>query len=153
MKSLSLIFKAAIVGFLMLLLLIPLAMINGTISERQSYRRQAVDSVAKSYAGPQSLLAPVVVVPYRMRVNVNHTDEHGVVRITSEIQNRQWTYFPKDVQLQGNLVPAVKKRGLHEVRVYEMSAVMSGNFDVVGPGTENIGDLVAVGQPFMSFGI
>jgi inner membrane protein len=153
MNRLSLFFKAVIVGFLMLLLLIPLAMINGTISERQSYRRQAVDSVAKSYAGPQSLMAPVVVVPYRIRVNVNHTDEHGVVRTTTEVQNRQWTYFPKDVQLHGNLVPAVKKRGLHEVRVYEMSALMAGSFDVIVPSNENTGDLVNVGQPFLSFGI
>jgi inner membrane protein len=153
MNRLNLFFKAAAVGFLTLLLLIPLSMINGTIADRQTYRQQAVQSVAKSYAGPQSLLAPVVVVPYRVEVIVNHTDERGVVRTTTEIQNRQWSFFPKDVQLRGNLVPAVKKRGLHEVRVYEMTAVMAGRFDFTVPTSENTGNLVDVGQPYMSFGI
>src|SRR4029077_1315682 len=93
MNRLSFFFKAAAVGFLTLLLLIPLAMINSTISDRQSYRKQAVDSVAKSYAGPQSLLAPVIVVPYLVEVTVAHTDEHGVIRSTTEIQNKQWSFF------------------------------------------------------------
>jgi inner membrane protein len=154
MNRLNLFLKAAAVGFLTLLLLIPLAMINGTISDRQSYRRQAVDSVAKSYAGPQSLLAPVIVVPYRVEVTVTHTDEHGAVRTTTEIQNRRWTLFPKDVQFQGNLVPAIKKRGLHEVRVYEMAASMTGSFDLKAPGSDNTnGNLLNVGQPFLSIGI
>src|SRR5690348_7229946 len=137
MNRLSLFFKAAAVGFLTLLLLVPLSMINGTIAERQSYRHQAVDSVAKSYAGPQSLLAPVIIVPYRVEVSINHTDEHGLARTTTEIQDRQWSFFPKDVQFHGNLVPAIKKRGLHEVRVYEMTAVMTGSFDTKVPSSDN----------------
>ena len=153
MNRLNLIFKVIVVGFLTLLLLIPLSMINGTIADRQSYRHQAVESVAKSYAGPQTLLAPVIIVPYRAEVIVNHTDEHGVVRTTTEIQNRQWSYFPKDVQLHGNLVPAIKKRGLHEVRVYEMAATMSGSFDLKVPSGDNSGTLLNVGHPFVSFGI
>ena len=154
MNRLNLFFKAATVGFLTLLLLLPLSMINGTIADRQSYRRQAVDSVAKSYAGSQSLLAPVVVVPYRVEVNVTHTDEHGVARTSTEIQNRQWTFFPKDVELRGDLAPSIKKRGLHEVRVYEMTASMSGSFDVKVPSSDNTGgNLLNVGQPFLSFGI
>jgi len=44
--------------------------------------------VAKSYAGPQSLLAPVVVVPYRVETSVTRTDEHGTPRTTVEVQNR-----------------------------------------------------------------
>ena len=153
MNRLNLFLKAATVGFLTLLLLIPLAMINGTISDRQNYRRQAVESVAKSYAGAQSLLAPVVIVPYRVEVAVNRTDDHGVVRTTTEIQNRQWTYFPKDVQLHGDLAPSIKQRGLHKIRVYEMPAVMTGTFDFMVPNNLNAGSLVDVGQPYISFGI
>jgi inner membrane protein len=153
MNRLNLIFKAIVVGFLTLLLLIPLSMINGTISERQMYRRQAVDSVAKSYAGPQSLLAPVVVVPYRVETSVTRTDEHGMPRTTVEVQNRQWLFFPKDVQLHGDITPDVKKRGLHEVRVYEMATTMSGSFDFTIPTGDPNGNLLGIGQPFISFGI
>lgn len=53
MNRLNLALKAAAVGFLTLLLLIPLAMINDTIAERASYRQEAIASVARSSAGAQ----------------------------------------------------------------------------------------------------
>ena len=47
--------KIAMVVVLVLAILIPLAMIRGTISERQQYRQQAVDEVTRSYAGEQGI--------------------------------------------------------------------------------------------------
>src|SRR5262249_47612073 len=125
----------------------------GTISERQNYRRQAVESVAKSYAGPQSLVAPVIVVPYRVEANVTHVDDHGQAHTTVEVQNRQWLFFPGDGQLHGDLLPAIKRRGLHEVRVYEMAADLSGSFDIGLPSGESGATLLDIGRPILSFGI
>mgnify|MGYP001057605719 CR=1 FL=1 len=54
-----LMFKLVVVFVLSLMLLIPLAMVRGTISERQAYRKEAVESVERSYAGAQSFGAEI----------------------------------------------------------------------------------------------
>jgi inner membrane protein len=63
--------KILLVLAMTLAILVPLTMIRGTINERQLYRAQAVDSIARSYAGAQSFVGPVLVVPYVETVEVD----------------------------------------------------------------------------------
>lgn len=150
--SLRLAAKAAFVGFLTLLLLIPLAMINGTIRERQAYRDLAVQSVAESYAGPQSLAGPVLVLPYVDEVQVQSTNADGepVTRIEKRRQRLLW--FPATLRMDGRLLPAVRKRGLHQVRVYELRSTIDAQFRVSVPATP-AGVRRHFGQPVLSFAI
>ena len=89
--------KFAIVFVLTLAILLPLAMIRGTITERQQYRRQAVEEVTRSYAGAQDIAGPVLVVPYRQQVEVEERDANGVLHKQLRMQDRRWTFFPKAV--------------------------------------------------------
>ena len=50
---------------LSLVVLVPVTMIRGTVQDRQRYRTEAVEEVARSTAGPQTLAGPVLLVPYR----------------------------------------------------------------------------------------
>jgi inner membrane protein len=133
MNRIHLILKAAAVGLLTLLLLIPLGMINGTIAERSMYRQQAVESVARSFAGPQVLAGPVLVVPYEDAREVRTKDAAGVETISVERTAGQWTYFPRTLVLDGRVLPDKRKRGLHEVRVYAMQAQVRTRFDALAP--------------------
>ncbi len=60
----SLLFKTLAVFGLMLLIGIPLIMINATIAERMQFRDEAVRSVAADSVRAQSLLGPILVLPY-----------------------------------------------------------------------------------------
>ena len=71
--------KFAIVFVLTLAILVPLAMIRGAIAERQQFRQQAVEEVARSYAGAQDIVGPVLVVPYTETVEVEERDANGVL--------------------------------------------------------------------------
>ena len=77
MKSLKLLLRFFTVGGLVLLLLIPLMMIRGAIQDRQNYRAQAVQRVSQSMAGPQQLVGPLRVVPWREARVVNETGSSG----------------------------------------------------------------------------
>ena len=110
-----------VVAALTLALLIPLGMINGTIKERINYRQQAVTAVAESFAGPQVLAGPVLVVPYTEVVQVQDKDAFGKPVWREWRSDDRWTMFPDAMSVQGKLVPAIRKRGLHEVRVYEFA--------------------------------
>ena len=65
--------KMVLVAVMTLVILVPLAMVNGLIAERQAYRRQAVADVVRSYAGAQAVTGPVLTVPYSELVDVEET--------------------------------------------------------------------------------
>ena len=144
--------KIAMVVVLVLAILIPLAMIRGTISERAQYRQQAVDEVTRSFAGPQGIAGPVLVVPYRERVEVERRDADGVLRKQVREVDGEWRFFPKTMRATGRVLPAVRRRGLHQVRVYEWNGSASANFDARIPADEGSTRRV-IGQPWLSIGI
>ncbi len=149
----SLLFKAIVIGMLMLAILIPLEMIRGTIAERQGYRQQAIASVAESYAGAQTLAGPVVVVPYRVDIPYTEEDNKGVSHTKIRSEERQWQFYPQQLRLDGSVAPWIRKRGIHEVLVYELNAKLEGHFDINLPATVADGTVGEIGQSFVSFGI
>ena len=153
MHRLSLLFKAIVICSLTLAILIPLSMIRGTIAERQGYRQQAIASVAQSYAGAQSLVGPIVVVPYLADVPITITDANGVAHPQVRSENRQWTFFPKSLRLDGQLIPDEKHRGIHTVQVYELGAKLYGHFDFIVPTDLPGATLRQIGKPYVSLGI
>jgi inner membrane protein len=145
--------KLLMVVVLMLAILLPLAMIRGTISERQAYRQQAVADIAASYAGAQAFAGPVLVVPYSELVEAEERDAQGVPRKVWRRESRQWVFFPRALDVRGHLQPGTRRRGLHEVRVYELrDAVASARFDVQLPAGEP-GRERRIEAPWLSFAI
>jgi inner membrane protein len=144
--------KFAIVLFLTLAILLPLAMIRGTIAERQQFRSQAVEEVTRSHAGAQDIAGPVLVVPYRQQVEVEERDANGVLHKQLRMQDRRWTFFPEAVQLQGRVQPSIRKLGLHEVRVYDLQSTLDATFDVRIPAADPANPRT-LGTPWIDFGI
>ena len=101
--SLRLLAKAAVVGFLSLLLLIPLAMIHGAVRERQAYRTEAVNAVAESFAGPQWLAGPVLTVEVVDERDVPARDTRGEAITTVERTVQRMHWFPADLAIDGVL--------------------------------------------------
>lgn len=147
------ILKAMAIGFISLLLLIPLGMIQGTVAERQRYRQQAVESVARSFAGEQQLQAPVIVLPYKLERTVTRTDDRGLPRVDTVVEDRQWLFFPRKSDLRGRLAPSIKRRGLHQVRVYELDAKLDGEFDFTVPASVADGVVKSISAPYLSLAI
>ena len=63
----ALFFKILGVGFLGLLLLIPLGMVRETLNERLGRHQQAVAEITQTWGQAQRLIGPVLVVPFRQR--------------------------------------------------------------------------------------
>ncbi len=149
----SLLFKFIVIAVLILAILVPLGMIRDTIAERQAYRQQAVAKVAESYAGPQTLVGPVLVVPYLVEVQTTHNDENAVAHTVVRNEWMQWVFFPKSEQLDGNILPDVRHLGLYDVQVYELRGRLSGRFDLTVPQPAAGCRLLQVGTPFLSVGV
>ena len=147
--------KLLLVLGMTLAIVVPLQLIRGTINERQRYRAQAVDSVARSYAGPQALSGPVLVVPYVETIEVEEKNDAGeVVRtVKRDGASGAWTYFPNRLEVRGRVLPSTRRLGLHEVRVYELQATAEASFSAEIPADEKPELPRRIGQPWLSYGI
>lgn len=127
----SLLLKAAAVLLLALLLLIPLSLIQGLVSERQARSEQVVSEVAASYAGAQQITGPVLVLPYTEEYRETvATDAERPAREVWRRQTRQLFLFPDTLDANGKLDTNVKRRGLFSARVFELQSTLSGRFVV-----------------------
>ena len=152
MGSVRLGVKIAVVLALVLAILVPLSMIRGTIAERQQFRAQVVEAVTRSFAGAQGIAGPVLVVPYREQVEVEERDAQGVLHKQQRVVERQWQFFPKTLRVSGKVVPSVRERGLHKVRVYELQAGIDASFDVRLPPADPAHPR-SIGTPWLNIGI
>ena len=117
--------------------------------ERQAYRAQAVDSIARSYAGAQAFVGPVLVVPYVETVEVEEKDAQGVARKVQREQDGRWTFFPETLDVGGVLKPGTRRRGLHEVRVYEWQGQAEARFDARIPADADPPRPRRIGRPWL----
>ena len=136
-------------------IMIPLMLIRGTISERQFYRTQAVENIARSSAGAQAFAGPVLVVPYVETVEVEEKNDKGEVirKVKRDGASGRWTFFPDRLDVQGRLLPNTRRLGLHEVRVYELQALATAGFNARIPADENPELPRKIGRPWLSYGI
>jgi inner membrane protein len=118
-NSFRTLFKTALVGALILLLLIPTVFIQNLVSERQDRQKQAVAEIASRWAGSQTVTGPVIGIPYYDSVS----DNAGRQSV------KRWAYFlPDKLEIRASIVPERRYRGIYEVIVYTTKMDIRGNY-------------------------
>jgi inner membrane protein len=126
-----LLFKFLTIGFLVLMLMIPISMINGVIRERKSSQQGVVEEIARSSSYSQKLVGPVLVVPYSKKIKEWKVDADTKVRYQVELTiNGQLYFLPSIFEVDGKLKTERLKRGIYEARLYHADNTISGHFDV-----------------------
>jgi inner membrane protein len=146
-------FKILTAAVLTVVLLLPLGLIRGTVQERQQYRMDAVESVARSTAGAQTIAGPVLFVPYTDRAVVMQADAGGMQRPVVQETPGAWTFFPESLDANGTLRSIPRTIGLHEVRVYELDSRLRASFRVQVPRDEDPSSVRTIGAPRLGFAI
>ena len=146
-------FKILTAAALTIVLLLPLGLIRGTVQERQQYRMDAVESVARSTAGEQTIAGPVLFVPYTDRAVVMQTDSGGQQHPVVQETAGTWTFFPESLDAGGTLRSIPRTIGLHEVRVYELDSRLRASFHVQIPEDEDPASVRTIGAPRLGFAI
>ena len=122
-----LLLKAAAIGVLTLLMLVPLGMIEGLIAERASRRLEAVASVQASFAGPQTVALPFFVWPYVEHWSEQSVDAGNRVRTTQMSESKQLVWFADRTQVSAKvIVNNDRYRGIHRVRTFEAAIAIDG---------------------------
>jgi inner membrane protein len=152
-----LIYKFLAVAGFVLLLLIPLSMIGGVISERESYRDGVIKDISKSWTGQQKITGAILVSPYKEMVE-NEVDiyENGTKKtIFKKNTLQKYKYFlPEVIAIDGNITTTERYRGIYKVPVYLASLKLEGHFKIpksLGI-TENITNITWQ-RPYIVFGV
>ena len=114
-----------LIAGLILLLMIPASMIRGVVTEREMRRDEAVASVLASWGGRQTVVGPILRVPYVRRVRSR--DDKGV-----EIERREpgvGYFLPKNLDIDATLSTELRRRGIFEVPVYVAKLKLAGRFE------------------------
>jgi inner membrane protein len=95
----------------------------------------------------------MLVVPYVQTVEIEEKDAQGVARKVLREQDGRWTFFPESLSIGGELKPATRRLGLHEVRVYEWRARADARFEVDIPADADPTRPRRIGRPWLGYGI
>jgi inner membrane protein len=150
--KLSMTLKFFVIGILTIVMSIALYMVNDTITDRQAYRDQAIKSIEDSYAGPQTLIGPILVRPYTQTLMTLDPDEKGVRHLAEHVTQLNATYFPRSLDARGNLAPSQRRHGLYNITVYEFSGHINASYDITPPHLPDHATLV-YGQPYLALSI
>jgi inner membrane protein len=113
--------RAAMIGILILVLLIPLVVVGGLVHERESTRNTVELEVAEKWGGSQSLLGPILSVPYRYR---SEGPNRELLTYTGQAR-----FLPSRLVIEGEVRPEIRYRGIYEVALYEVGLKWSGEFE------------------------
>ena len=128
----STILKLAGVGALILLLLIPLAMIEGVLSDRLARRNEAVNDITASWGKDQNIIGPVLCVPYRFHGKV----VRAVTLPDGKVESREIEettvatafFLPDSLEITGDVQTQMLHRGIYDASVFRGEITIAGKF-------------------------
>ncbi|MFM1933056.1 MAG: cell envelope integrity protein CreD [Bacteroidota bacterium] len=113
------------IGFILLLLLIPLEMVRDVIRERGYYQDEVKHEIMSEWSGEQIIEGPVLTVPYERLTLITTTEGKTV-----ETREEGFVHFlPETLNYQGQLNMEKRERGIYEVNVYSADLTISGSFN------------------------
>lgn len=115
----SITFKVLGIGFLALLMLIPLAEVQSLIGERSGLRTQALADISQRWGAAQHVGGPVLAIPKRVRVQ---TSSGWITQSHTEI------VLADRLDVGGKLLPEVRRYGIYSTPVYLAELKISGRF-------------------------
>ncbi len=140
----SLTIRSCIVAVIALLMLIPLAMMQGVVDERNGLYQDVLYDIANTWGGQQLLQGPMLVVPF-VEKHVSKettTDEDGEEKVKTKTSfvTKYAIHLPAELNIEVDLSEQHRKRGIYKSLVYEADILLSGNFDKID--VESLSDYI-----------
>jgi len=126
----SMLAKGLALVVLLLLLCIPLTQIESLIEARGASAYEATQELAATYVGSQTLLGPLLQVPYVERWQTREPDEKKgrPDKVIEHSTEHVALLFPRQWSLDGEMTPEERYRGLFTVLFYHLNGTAQGSF-------------------------
>ncbi len=115
--------KIFTIGFLILVLLIPLGMVRDTINERQHISQSASMEIYRTWGESQLVAGPVLILPY----------DHVHVKASGErfVRRSEMYVLPETLSIESQVETEIRYRGIHKVPVYTAGLKLTGRFSPI----------------------
>ena len=154
----TLLYKILAILALTVLICLPLVMIQNTIYERSEFRAQAVASIAADSVREQSIVGPVMLIPYtdEFDITIPTVNDENKTETVKRSVSRVHLVFPNQLNVEGKFDTDYRYRGIHRVLYYSGQHKLTGDFDLplksALPRTNSL-SRITVGQPSIAVGI
>jgi len=133
--------RMIMIGFLSLVLLIPLMFIEDLIQERSFRQEKVLDEISKQWGNEVVIYGPIVKVPYKVFVEKVITDKKTKKITTETIEHIKYGYFfPDKLDIKSTINPEQKKRGIYTTAVFNSKILINGIFDSLDFSQKEIDD-------------
>jgi inner membrane protein len=122
MKRESVALRIILIAAIIIMLVIPLLMVQSLITDRQSYRQEAVNEISKSWAGEQSIAGPIITVSKKEDKIDSKGNKYFV------IENDY--FLPEKLKIDVSVVPEKRYKGIYEVMLYKSKIKMNGTLNL-----------------------
>ena len=117
-------FLAALIGAV---LLIPLLMVYGLVSDRESQSQTAQQSIMSGWGGPQTVTGPVLVIPYNSRSVQTETVNGKQVTRSTNVRHELFL-SPTKQSIETDLLPDVKQYSIYRSVIYQSDLKGTASF-------------------------
>ncbi|MDB4835203.1 cell envelope integrity protein CreD [Cyclobacteriaceae bacterium] len=108
------ILKSAIILVMILLLSLPMFKIDQLIMDREARNKEVRKEFAQKWGGKQNITSPTLKIPYHF---------------ANDFSTQYFYLTPEVLEINGEVFPQVKKRGIFEVPVYSSNIDIKGYFE------------------------
>lgn len=140
-------YRAVIIGLVALGMLIPLSLVAQVVTERGERYEAVLVDIAKNWGQQQSLLAPVLVVPFTETVLVPSRivgEDGKTLKINKPIHSQRTAQFlPDTLDIQVHLKDQERMRGIFKSLVYNADVVLDASFTNIDieSMSDNVGEI------------
>ena len=132
MRRNSTVIKLFGVGALILVMLIPLAMIRGVLSDRLERRNEAVSEITDSWGKAQNIIGPVLGVPFQYKFksmkDTTMPDGHVERREVEEMLVANAFFLPELLKIVSDAQTQTLHRGIYDAAVFRAEIKLTGKF-------------------------
>lgn len=121
--------RMLMVGFLVIILLIPLSYINSLITERTYRQQDVVNEINDKWGNEVLVYGPILKLPYKTYTKTKTYNEKTKTFFTETKTHIKHAYiFPEDLNADATVNSKTLKRGNFESAVYTSKMNFSGNY-------------------------
>ena len=133
-------FKMLVIGFISLILLIPVSFVKDLIHERKKRKEVMITEVNREWGENVNIQGPILKIPYKTYKTEFVYDEKQKKNIKKSVFDRyEYLYvFPENLYMDVDLKVIPKRRGIYKTSVYKATTAIKGNFKQPDFKTYNI---------------
>lgn len=114
--------KGFFIGFLIIIMLIPTALMMTLVHEREERQRDVVSEISQKWAVAQYIYGPILYVPY-------YEDSYNKTTKETKRVKKYCYLLPETLDINSKVIPEVRHRSIYDVTVYSSEISMSGKFN------------------------